>query len=574
MGYVVHLINLILVYSILGISMNLLLGYTGLISMTHAGFFAIGAYASALMTMHLGVNFLVGMIAGVAIVSIVGILIAIPALRVRDEYLMLFTLAVQMVIFSTLTTNVEDLGGTTGIIGIPAAAIFGLRFSGPVSYLPLIFVFFGLCLAAMWRLTSSPFGRVLKAIRDDETAVRSLGKNILRFKVSVFVVAGAVAAVAGSVFGHYSISICPSTFSIHESIFIIAIVVIGGLANIWGSVVAAFLLVVVPEALTFLPGGSAEIGAIRMAVYGLLLIVFMRFRSQGILPEKVAFGRRGNMHMSLSSEEKNEILKSLGTSLHSRGSGSNTPPLEVCGVSKNFEGIIAADNISLTLPEGKITALIGPNGAGKTTLFNLITGFEKVDGGRVLLRGREITKFPPHVVSKLGIGRSFQEVRVFPGMSVLDNILVSFANQRGERLFPLFFQPWRVFGQEERNCRRAMAYLDFVGLAEKSQEAAGDLSFAEQKLLVFACLLATEADVLLIDEVVSGVDPKAIGGILDLIGQLSASGKTILIIEHNLDVVKGIADWTYFLAQGHVVATGTPSELMSDAKLAEIYFGA
>ncbi|MBL7208970.1 MAG: branched-chain amino acid ABC transporter ATP-binding protein/permease [Dehalococcoidia bacterium] len=572
MDYFVHVANICLIWVMLGVSLNLLIGYSGLMSLGHAAFYGIGAYGSALMAVHLGANFFVGMLVGILAAAVIGILTAIPALRVKDEYLILLTLAVQMVVYGVIMANPTLTGGWSGI-SVPRADIFGLRLVGPTSYLPLILVFCGLCIALSWRVSHSPFGRVLKAMRDDEMAIRSLGKNLLYFKVMVFVLAGTVAAVAGSLFAHYMPRMQPTSFSVYESIAIAVIVVVGGRANIWGSVAAAFALTIIPEALTWLPGAGERLHAIRMVLYGAMLIVFIRFRPQGMISEYMKFRARAPTPVVLSPEGSEDILRGR-PELHSQETQHNPGAvLEVEGLSKDFDGIRAVDNASFALPEGRVTALIGPNGAGKTTVFNLVTDFLKADGGRVSFRGRDITKSATHKITHLGVARSFQEVRVFPGMLVLDNVLVALPRQSGESLGPLFFRPWKVAKEEKENYRRAMAYLNFVGLAEKSQQMASDIAFAEQKLLALARLLATGADVLLLDEVVSGIDPASIDRQLGLLRRLAGWGKTICIIEHNLDVVRGVADTAHFMAEGRVIASGTPAELMADRKLAEMYFG-
>jgi branched-chain amino acid transport system permease protein len=577
--YLLHLLIIFLLFAILGTSLNLLVGYAGLLSVGHATFFGLGAYGSGLFAYYLGVPFLIGMLLGVVMAVIMGTIVAIPALRVKDEFLVLLTIGFNMVIYGLMVTQVNLTGGGWGMVGIPKPSIFGIRLGTPIAVLPLAIVLFGICFAVSWRITHSPFGRVLKAMRDDEDATRSLGKDVFRFKVLVFVIAAGLAAVAGSIFAHYNAYIEPGVFTVHESILMLAIVVIGGTANLWGSVLAAFLLMTIPELLTFLPGGemgTLPISAIRVAIFGALLVAFMVYRPQGIMPEHMGNQKSASAYVPMPPLDKKEILGSE-REVSNPGAAGNGPveaPLRIEGLRKHFGGIRAVENVFLDLPQGKVTALIGPNGAGKTTIFNLITGYIKADSGKVYLQGRDITRYPPHKVNHLGMVRSFQEVRIFRGMSVLDNVLVACGNQTGENLGCLFFLPGKVAREEKENRRRAMAYLDFVGLAEKADFVANDVAFAEQKLLAFACLLATGADVLLIDELVSGIDPASIDKVLALVRQLAGWGKTICIIEHNLDVVKGVADSTYFLADGQVIATGTPLELIADPRLAEIYFGA
>ena len=247
--------------------------------------------------------------------------------------------------------------------------------------------------------------------------------------------------------------------------------------------------------------------------------------------------------------------------------------LEIRGVAKSFGGIQAVDGITCEFVEGRITGLIGPNGAGKTTLFNLVTGFLPVDRGTVRYRGKAITGLPPYQIAHLGIARSFQELRIFAKMTVLDNVMLARQHQAGENILLALFGFGKVRAEEKQNREKAMGYLEFVRLADKAHELAENLAYAEQKLLALARLLATEADLLLLDEPTSGLDLNTVSEMISLVRDLISRGKTICIIEHNLDVMKDLSDWIVFLDQGRAVATGSPSDIMSDRKLAEIYFG-
>jgi len=249
------------------------------------------------------------------------------------------------------------------------------------------------------------------------------------------------------------------------------------------------------------------------------------------------------------------------------------PLLEIRDVAKHFGGISAVDGISCEFAEGQITGLIGPNGAGKTTLFNLVTGFLPMDRGSVRYRDHLITGLPPYRIASMGIARSFQDLRIFAQMTVLDNVMLARQHQAGENILLALFGFGKLAAEERVNRAKAMEYLEFVKLADKAQELAENLSYAEQKLLVIARLLATEANLLLLDEPTSGLDPQTVGKMIALVRDLTTRGKTICIIEHNLDVVQDLCDWIVFLDQGRVVATGRPAEIVGDRKLAEIYFG-
>lgn len=248
--------------------------------------------------------------------------------------------------------------------------------------------------------------------------------------------------------------------------------------------------------------------------------------------------------------------------------------LELTRVSKHFGGIQAVRDLTFRLLPGRVTGLVGPNGAGKTTMFNLVTGFLPADSGLIRYRDHDITNWPPYQISRVGIARSFQDVRIFPRMSVLDNVMVAAQEQAGERVMQATLGFRRVVREERLNRERSLGYLEFVGLAGKARVFAQSLSYSEQKLLALARMLATEADCLLLDEPMAGLDPGTRHRINQLIRELVPRGKTICLIEHNLDVVQEACEWLVFLDQGQVVAEGLPSDIVGDPALAEIYFGA
>jgi branched-chain amino acid transport system permease protein len=580
MDYIIHILIMICIYSILGVSFNLILGYTGLIAMCHAAFFGIGAYVAALMSIHFEVNFLWGIVAGMAVAGIIGLLVALPAIRVRDEYLIVTTLALLMIIYTVMMNWLDVTRGAAGLSGIPRPRLFGLTFSSPAQFLPLTVIFGFLCLLISRRIVHSPFGRALKALREDEVAAQALGKNIASFKIRVFAIGGGLAAVAGGLLAHYTTYISPFYFTLTDSIFIFAVVIVGGTANLWGPVVGAFLLVSITEALRFMDISPLIVGFTRQMAYGLILVLFMCFRPQGLLGE---FGRKTEVDKGDSPEDEGEdsadrplaisrAEEVFGT-LPERTDATNDTLLELDGVSRSFGGIQAVQRCTLSLKEGKITGLIGPNGAGKTTLFNMITGLYPSEGGSIHFENREITNLSAHQTPRIGIGRSFQNLRLFHRMTVLDNVLVACPNQMGERIWGAFFRFRRVKEEETANRERAMSYLRFVGLEEKAHEIAEDLSFAEQKLLSFARLLATEAKLMLLDEPASGLDPVFMESLYPLIKELVRYGKTVCIVEHNMDVIRAIVDEVVFMDQGQILAKGSPDEIMNTPELTEIYFG-
>ena len=574
MEYLAHTLNLAFIFAVLTVSLNLILGYGGMASMAHAVFFCIGGYVSAIVTMNLGCNFLIGVVIAIVATAAVGGALSAPFIRVQEEYLILFTIAFQMVVFHLMMSLYNITGGDSGIFGVPSAELFGFTFETPAHFLPFMAVFVIIVYYAALKVTKSPFGRVLKGIREDERAVSSLGKNVLKFKVIVFMAGTGIAAGAGGIFAHYTQFINPSIGSLDESILIIAMVVLGGTANLWGSAVGAFLLIIIPEILNFLPGASDLIVPLRGFIYGALLILFMRFRPEGLIPEYFHLRRTKipGKKTTISSLAEGGDSDAAKPYLDERRDQEG-PILEVKGLSKSFGGLKAVDNFFMGLEKSKITALVGPNGCGKTTAFNLVTGFLKPDNGRIRFRDKDITNLPAHRMPHIGIARSWQDVRIFQGMTVLDNLLVARQDQAGESLVKLFTMPWRVKREEAKNIKAAYSYLDAVGLGEKGFVIARNLSYAEQKLLAIARLLTTEAQILLLDEPSSGIDPNWVELFMEIIRGLAGSGKTICIVEHNLEVVRGISDTVYFMAEGRKMAQGSAEDLMADPRLGEIYFG-
>jgi len=247
--------------------------------------------------------------------------------------------------------------------------------------------------------------------------------------------------------------------------------------------------------------------------------------------------------------------------------------LELKNLTKSFGGVKAVDNVSMDFEKSKITALIGPNGAGKTTIFNIINGFIKPDKGQILFEDKDITGLPPHKISKTGIGRLFQDIRIFNKLTVLENVLVAIEGQSGENFSNAIFHRKKMINEEKENIKKAEELLDFVKLLDKKDIFAENLSYGQQKLLSIARILAQDSKVLLLDEPTAGVNPVLIDSIIEVIKKLPEKEKTIILIEHNINVVLEISDWVFLLDEGRVASFGLPDEVLSDPVTREVYLG-
>jgi branched-chain amino acid transport system permease protein len=613
----------ILIYAIFAMSLNLLLGYTGQVSVAHAAFGAVGGYTVAYLFLH-GHTSLVGDVAaGVGVAVLIGLVIAVPALRLTTEWLILLTLAVQTIIIM-LTTTVNALGGSYGLQNITGLTVGKTVLSDPSQFIWPIGISAVVTYFICWRMGESPFGRVLRGIREDEIATRSLGKNVFLYKLTVFGVTSGMAGLAGAMLVLNAQIASPQDFGFEKSSAMVAMVIIGGAGNLFGSVLGVILLGALEPLLNRVLHLSPDQSAIwSLIAYGIVLIIILMVRPVGILPDSVT--RRLRKLQRVQDRERRAatgsgsqaasvpvapVVKSGAVATngaskngHASGNGStDVKPavepgdlgdvelpralgivehaaadspivLETSGITKRFGGITAAENLAITLRKGTITALVGPNGAGKTTVFNLITGAIKPDSGSVKLLGREVVGLTPDEVTRLGMVRSYQTVRIFPRLSALENVMLGIQHQPGERLTAIFFRPITTQRFEKEARARAIEWLSFVGMEKYKDVPAGALAFGQQKLVALARVLATEAEVLLLDEPASGIDVAWVDAMLGLIEQVRERGRTVCIVEHNLHVVERLADYTYFMELGRITAQGNFAELTADPRLAEAYFG-
>jgi len=591
----------ILLFSALAVTVNLLVGYAGQVSVAHAAFAGIGGYSVAYAVTELGLPYGVAILIGTLIGGLVGVLLGLVALGLSEEYLILLTLVFSLGLISVIA-GIDVLGSSIGITNVTGLDLFGFPLDDSVDWLIPAALVLAFIYAVSWRLGQSPYGRVLKGIREDSVATQSLGKNVFRFKVVVFAITSALAGLVGTVFTGWLGLATPGAFGFPFALTIFAIVIFGGKGNLLGSVLAAAVLTLVEPVLRYVVAlDSATASLAQLAIYGVLLIVFMIVRPQGLLREKrrrvpvpvfdglSTAGIRTADAVAVASEHTaaEASVATAAAPVHTvpRPAARLTPAaprvwadhevtLEAIGVSKSYGGIHAVRDLNLQLRRGTVTALVGPNGAGKTTTFNALAGFVRPDTGSVKLNGVELVGHKADFAARQGLVRTFQDVRLFPRISCLENVMLGVQNQAGENLADLFKPGFGVSRGDHAVAEKAMEWLEFVGMADHAGAQADSLSYGQSKLISLARALATEAEVLLLDEPASGVDGAWVDVMLGIIDAVRAQDRTVCLVEHNLEVVRQLADHAYFMELGAITDQGTVEQLMSSPRLTEAYFGA
>ncbi len=576
MEYWIGYLDQALIFAIFAVSLNVLVGYAGIFSIGSSAFGAFGGYAFALVTLHLGWATLPALIGGAIVGGLLALALAAPILRLSAEYVMLMTLSLSILTI-TIIVAIPELGSQQGLINLPLPDFIGTEILRPTEYLPWLALFLLVAVALCLWIGESPLGRLLRASKDDLVAVRALGKRPLAARLFVFGVMSALTAFAGGALVAYNGIAAPSLFSIDQTMLVFAMVVVGGIGSIPGSVLGALVIVAISpllqQVLRLSPDDSA---LIRPVIFGALLILVIRFRPAGLIPEPKRVPR------VLRNEAKQPALPPEVSEVHTHVGAVEGRPvaatrgdvvLDVAALSKSFGGVRAVRDLTIQLRRGEITALVGPNGAGKSTVFNLVTGEIRADSGRVTLGTADITKSTPDRVARMGMVRSFQDLRIFPTLTAVENVMMAGRPHPGENAALLFARPLRWKRRERELAVEAKEWLDFVGLTAPLNTPVSDLSFAQQKQVAFARVLATGAEIYLLDEPLSGIEGSAAEEMLTLIERMRDLGHTICIVEHSIQAISRLADWGYFMETGTVTAEGRIADLIADPRLTEAYFG-
>ncbi len=566
------------VYAMAALSLNLLMGYAGQISLGHTAFMALGAYAAGLAVSSANLSFVVGLMAAAIVGGATAFVVGLPALRLRGLLLAAVTLGFLVMVLDGVLLWEWVKSGPVGAL-LPRPDVGGFTLTSDAGFAALAIAGLGVYWALDSNLTSSRVGRAFLGIREDEQVAASYGIDVARTKLLAFVLAGAMAGVAGAMFGHAFLIANPDMFTINHSLSMVAWVVIGGLGSRPGVAVAALLFGVFPYAFEQWFGEQLE--DLSFLIGAVLFLVTVAVNPNGFvgnLKEKrdAAAAKAAKAALRAgTAEAEDELLPSLPVPAARHGAVEpGTAMLEVGDVTVRFGGLTAVSGADLQVHAGEIVGLIGPNGAGKTTLFDAIGGYNRPQSGRVWLRGQELSELPAHQRAEAGLGRTFQRLGLAMSLSVKDNLLLAQHSLVGYDTLQALGQSPTVKRQEAVLVQRASDVIEALGFERYADLPVKHLSGGQRRIVEIACTLVTAPDLLMLDEPTAGMAPAAVENLAERLRELrDVHGRTILIIEHHVPLVLDVCDRIYVMDHGVVIAEGSPDEIMRDPHVLEAYLG-
>lgn len=547
-GYILNILMQATTFAIAVFGLSVVLGLCGQINLAQAAFFGFGAYAVGIGTTDFHLSYWICLPVGCVIALAAGALLGASTLRLGGHYLAMVTISFQQIVTLVMINAIWLTHGPDGVSNIGRPALFATS----QSYLAFCVAMLAIVGYCVWHLPDTRLGRAMRAVRDNELAAGVNGIDIFRTKVYAFALCAALGGLAGGLFAGGFAYVSPDQFSFAESIVFLTMSLLGGVASPIGSAIGTGLLILIPEWLRFLK----SIPGLYLAIYGLFVILIIRFMPDGIW---------GFVSVGLDRlRSKTRTPPATATLQLKPATVGGDIVLEVTGLAKYFGGLKAVDGVDIQVKRGGVHALIGPNGSGKTTTLNVLSGLYKATSGKIVLDGTDITNMPPHLRTAAGLGRTFQNIRLFRSMTALENVEIG-AERPGNTLIKQ--------GGDAALTERAMEALTFVGLGSRANELISSFSYGHQRLIEIARALAANPTLLLLDEPAAGLNSTEKLELHELLKRIAAQGLTILIIDHDMTLVSEAAQHITVLNFGRRIADGESMAVLRHPDVVSAYLG-
>jgi branched-chain amino acid transport system permease protein len=560
--FTVTLLNYVGIGAIVALGLVLLTGFGGLTSFGQASLVGIGAYATAWLTTRIGADPWLGLVLALGLTGIAAAVLGAVTLRLGGHFLPLSTVAWGIAIYF-LFGNIPGLGYHDGIKEIPPLSLAGVSL---VSNFAIYYLIWAFLAASMWllrNLLDSREGRAIRSLRGGATMLASLGVNLFRVRLIIFVIAAMLAGLAGWLYAHMNRYVSPSPFEVRPSIEYLLMAMVGGATSIYGAVIGAATVTLLKNFFQdVLPHVSKNAGQLEIVAFSILLILILQHARGGVMSAV----RR--LAPQIPASPPPAATPPLTRRAKPR---PGTPLLTVAGAVKRFGGLLAVNDVSFDVKAGEIVALIGPNGAGKSTMFNLITGAQRPTAGKFTFLGREITNLPQQKIAAAGIARTFQHVKLRPAMTLLDNVMLGTYVRTAAGFARGASRLDRA--EEAQAVAEALRQLDRVGLAEKAHMHAGNLPLGSQRMLEVARALAADPVLIVLDEPAAGLRRSEKAALARQLRTLKDEGVTILIVEHDMEFIMGLVDRVVVMDFGAKLTEGLPAEVRANPIVQEAYLG-
>jgi branched-chain amino acid transport system permease protein len=565
-AYYQTLLILTVSYATAALGLTVLLGYSGQISLAQAAFFGIGAYVFSVLAVTYNISYWLSIIASLTVTSAFGFFLGAISLRLASHYLALVTIGFQIITQVVLNNWRGFSGGADGISNIPRPTLPGIgALTDRTFYWFALIVF---CIAAyiVYRLRNSRLGWALLALREDEIAAASNGISVFWTKVLAFAVSAALGGLGGILYASGSLYISPDVFNFYQSVSFFAMTLVGGRESIIGTSLGAGLITFLPEVLRFLH-------AYTIAIYGFLIVVVVLFLPDGLY--SLVLRGAASLKRQLRKETVEEPLHakpSLATSAPVRPVATPEPLLEIKSLSKHFGGIKAVQNLDLTICKGDVAVLIGPNGSGKTTVLNVLSGIYSTTSGSITYRGQDISNLPPNTINRLGICRTFQNIRLFPELTALENVAVGYYSKGTVGLVGTLLSRPQGYREEAIARTKAQDILHFLGF-DRLDVKAKNLPYGQQRIVEIARAIVSSPELLLLDEPAAGMNHEETAALSQILYRIHALGLTMLLIEHDMSFVSSVATRAYVMDFGQKISEGSVAHVLRDPAVVKAYLG-